>query len=40
VYLTRFGTHKIALPHKGGPQTDKHLPPGPFTGQFVRKDDI
>jgi hypothetical protein len=23
-----------------GPQTDKHLPPGPFTGQFLRKADI
>jgi hypothetical protein len=23
-----------------GPQTDKHLPPNPFTGKFLRKDDI
>jgi hypothetical protein len=23
-----------------GPQTDKHLPPRPFTGQFLRKADI
>jgi len=23
-----------------GLQTDKHLPPGPFTGQNLRKDDI
>jgi hypothetical protein len=23
-----------------GPQTDKHLPPSPFTGQFLRKADI
>jgi hypothetical protein len=23
-----------------GPQTDKHLPPNPFTGQFLRKDDL
>jgi hypothetical protein len=24
----------------GGPQTGKHLPPSPFTGQFLRKADI
>jgi hypothetical protein len=23
-----------------GPQTDKHLPPSPFTGQYLRKADI
>jgi hypothetical protein len=23
-----------------GPQTDKHLPPSTFTGQFLRKADI
>ncbi len=23
-----------------GPQTDKHLPPNLFTGQFLRKDDL
>ncbi len=23
-----------------GPQTDKHLPPSPFTGQYIRKVDI
>jgi hypothetical protein len=23
-----------------GPQTDKHLPPSAFTGQFLRKADI
>ncbi len=22
------------------PHTDKHLPPGPFTGKFLRKADI
>jgi hypothetical protein len=22
------------------PQTDKHLPPNPFTGKFLRKDDL
>jgi hypothetical protein len=22
------------------PQTDKHLPPNPFTGKFLRTDDI
>jgi hypothetical protein len=26
--------------HHRGPQTDKYLPPGPFTGQFLRKGDI
>ncbi len=28
------------LCHPTGPQTDKHLPPGPFIGQFLRKADI
>jgi hypothetical protein len=23
-----------------GPQTDKHLPPSTFTGQFLRKADL
>jgi hypothetical protein len=23
-----------------GPQRDKHLPPNPFTGRFLRKDDL
>jgi hypothetical protein len=46
LYLTRFRTYKIALPppkktYEGrGPQTDKHLPPSAFTGQFLRKADI
>ncbi len=37
VYLTRFRTYKICLPPQSktikgrGPQTDKHLPPSPFT---------
>ncbi len=41
VYLTRFRIQKIVLPPKtktwvggGGAQTDQHLPPNPFTGQF------
>ncbi len=43
VSLTRFRTYKIALPPQSktlggrGPQTDKHLHPSPFTGQFLRK---
>jgi hypothetical protein len=46
VYLTRFQTYKIVLPPQtklksgGGLQTDKYLPPNPFTGQFLRKDDL
>ncbi len=46
VYLARFRTYKIALPPQTkiqegrGPQTDKHLPPNPFTGQFLREDDL
>ncbi len=42
----RFQTYKIALPPQTktsegrGPHTDKHLPPFPFTDQFVRKADI
>jgi hypothetical protein len=28
------------LYHPMGPQTNKHLPPGPFTGQFLGKVDI
>jgi hypothetical protein len=28
------------LYHPRGPQTDKHLPPGSFTGQIFRKTDI
>jgi hypothetical protein len=42
VYLAKFRTYKIALP----PQTKRmrgvglrHLPPSPFTGQFLRKAD-
>jgi hypothetical protein len=23
-----------------GPETDKHLSPDPFTGQYLRKDDL
>jgi hypothetical protein len=26
--------------HHMGPQTDKHLPPGPFAGEILRKADI
>ncbi len=43
VYLTRFRTYKIALPTQTKtqegrePQTDKHLPPSPFTGHVLRK---
>jgi hypothetical protein len=43
VFLARFQTYKFALPpqikiKKGmGPQTDKHMPPNPFTCKFVRK---
>ncbi len=46
VNLTRFRTYKIAFPPKTeawegrGPQTDEHLSPNPFTGQFSRKDDF
>jgi hypothetical protein len=40
VYLTRFRTYIKLLYHPRGPQTEKHLPPGPFTGQFFRKADI
>ncbi len=46
VNLTRYRTYKIALPSQTkiqaerGPQADKHLPPSPFTGQFLRKADI
>ncbi len=42
MYLTRFRTYKIALPPQTktyggrGPQTDKHVPPRPFTGQCLR----
>ncbi len=45
LYLTRFRTYKNALPPQAktqegrGPQIDKNLPPNPFTGQFLRKDD-
>jgi hypothetical protein len=45
-YLTRFRTYKIALPLQTktsegrGPERDQHLPPNPFTGQFLRKDDL
>jgi hypothetical protein len=28
------------LYHPRGPQTDKHLTPSPFTGEFLRKADI
>ncbi len=31
---------KKLLYHPRGPHTDKHLSPGPFTGQFLRKADI
>jgi hypothetical protein len=48
VYLTRFKTYKIALPvppqtktYEGrGHQTDKQLPPSPFTGKFLIKANI
>ncbi len=42
VYLTRFRTYKTALPPQTktwegrGPQTDKHLPLSPFSGQFKK----
>jgi len=39
VNLTRFRTQKIVLPLQGA-HTEKHLPPGPFTGHFLRKADI
>jgi hypothetical protein len=45
VYLTRFRTYKIALPpqtktYEGRwPQIDKHMPPSPLTGKFLRKAD-
>jgi hypothetical protein len=42
-FLTRFRTYKkiFTTPNsnlggEGGPQTDKHLPQSPFTGQFFR----
>ncbi len=43
MYLTRFRTYKIALapqtkPSRGGGH--RHLPPRPFTSQFLRKADI
>ncbi len=42
LYLTRFRIYKVARPPQTktqegrGPQTDKHLPRNPSTGQFVR----
>jgi hypothetical protein len=42
LYLTRFRTYKIARPPQPkiwegrGPQTAKHLPQSPFTGQFFK----
>ncbi len=42
LFLTRFRSYKSALHpkqkprRKGGLQTDKHLPHGPFTGQLFR----
>ncbi len=30
----------LAFGDRGGPQTDKHLPPSTFTDQFLRKADI
>jgi hypothetical protein len=40
VNLTKLSYH----PNKnlGGerPQTDKHLPPNPFTGKFIRKNGL
>jgi hypothetical protein len=42
LYLTIFRTYKIARPPETktlegrGPQTDKHLPQSPFTGQIFR----
>ncbi len=41
-----FRTYKIALPslkktwEGRGPKTDKHMPPSPFTGQFLRKAGV
>jgi hypothetical protein len=35
-----FTTPKQKPRRRGGPQTDKHLPPNPFTGHFIRKDDL
>jgi hypothetical protein len=46
MYLTRFGTYKIALlpqtkTEEGrGPHTDKYMPQNPFRGQFLRKNDL
>jgi hypothetical protein len=46
VYLTKFRTYKFVLPpqtktlEERGPQTDKHQPPSPFTGQFLGNADI
>ncbi len=34
------GTPNKNLEGDGGPQTYKHLPPSPFTGQFLRKAEI
>ncbi len=39
VYLNKFGTYKIALPPQTKPRREgdlKHLPPSPFTCQFLR----
>ena len=46
MFLTRFRTYKIALPPQTktqegrGPQTDRHLPQSPFTGQFFLDSNI
>ncbi len=40
VYLTKFRNF-FTTPKEGrGPQTDEHLPPSTFTGQFLRKPDM
>jgi hypothetical protein len=43
VYFTRFRTYKIAFPPQTKPRREwglRHLPPSPFTGQFLRKAGI
>ncbi len=42
MYLIKFRTYKIALPPQTKPRRGgglRHLPPSPFTGQFLRKAD-
>ncbi len=42
-YVARLGNYKVALPGQTktcegmGFETDKHLPPNPFTGQVCKK---